>query len=494
MATAKQGKSPSPAAPTSALAALSLDTPAPAVPDDELEAFRREWRAEVSKKREVEVDAGGVLWKGTEREGEEGKSKVVKEKGKGIVEEKGKSAEEVWPEPLRSPTSPRAMPTSPTKMVRPRSPVKIGTGTRDRARSDVKPPGPKSPTKAAFMASSPTKSTAPIASKRFPSSTPYTSPAAASRPAHPGPTSASIIARTDSPAPSESDSDTMPFPQRKRGGDAIALYTRAVEAEQAGKLSDALHLYRRAFRADDNVDRLYALNVRKADAERARLAPAPTTKVDGEGEVMTEGPSPADIVDPQAPELPEYKFTREVQVRPDYEREVGRVSRLTALLERRVGVIDNDEPKPISPSSKALDSEKQDPDPAASFRPSDPALPLPLSLLPAELLDRILSYLDVIGIERFASTCWRARLLTAQCGLWKRLAEKIYAPPMVPEASMAKVLARKHRDEWRTTLVEEERLRMDGAYIAVCHYVRPGAGEQWVTITHMSELRVGGRV
>lgn len=32
-------------------------------------------------------------------------------------------------------------------------------------------------------------------------------------------------------------------------------------------------------------------------------------------------------------------------------------------------------------------------------------------------------------------------------------------------------LGRKYGAEWRTVLVEEERVRMDGCYIAVCHYM-----------------------
>ncbi|CAD6572904.1 MAG: hypothetical protein TREMPRED_000685, partial [Tremellales sp. Tagirdzhanova-0007] len=61
----------------------------------------------------------------------------------------------------------------------------------------------------------------------------------------------------------------------------------------------------------------------------------------------------------------------------------------------------------------------------------------------------------------------------------------VEGPAMVPESSSIGDLAEKHRGEWRTTLIEEDRIRMDGCYISVCHYVRPGAGDQWVAITHM---------
>ncbi len=44
------------------------------------------------------------------------------------------------------------------------------------------------------------------------------------------------------------------------------------------------------------------------------------------------------------------------------------------------------------------------------------------------------------------------------------------------------MLAHRHGLDWRTTLIEEPRVRYDGVYIAVCHYVwvRTGAGARWV--------------
>ncbi|GMK57875.1 hypothetical protein CspeluHIS016_0407090 [Cutaneotrichosporon spelunceum] len=405
------------------MATLSLNDSG--VVNDELEAFRRAWRAEVEAKKEVEVDVGGVKWKGTE----EGK---VTDKGKRSSGEyknpkANANGDDEWPEP-----------GAPVKAVRSRSPVKAPLSPVKS--TSTSPKTMRSPTKAQFPS--------PTAPKQLP-----VSQAQATR--------ATIVEAEPDESGSESGTDSpMPFPQRRRTGDAVGLYTRAVEAEQEGRLSDALHLYRRAFRADENVDRLYALNVRKAAA-------AP--QIQGEKEEVT--PTPVDIVDPSVPDESEYTFTREVQVRPDYEREGGRVSPLTALLEARVG-------DPESFPDEAGD-------PAMSFRAADAALPLPISKLPSELLDRILLFLDVGAQERFGASCWRARLLTAHGAAWKRLAEQIYLPPMVESVAVGRGLARRHRDEWRTTIVEEERLRMDGAYISVCHYIRPGAGEQWVTITHM---------
>lgn len=39
---------------------------------------------------------------------------------------------------------------------------------------------------------------------------------------------------------------------------------------------------------------------------------------------------------------------------------------------------------------------------------------------------------------------------------------------------------------WRSVFLEEPRLRYDGVYISVCHYVRPGQSDlAWVNITHL---------
>src|SRR6267154_5766860 len=58
--------------------------------------------------------------------------------------------------------------------------------------------------------------------------------------------------------------------------DALEVYSRAVKHEQAGELDDALRLYRQAFRADSNVDRLYHLREQKAARTLEAIAPTAT--------------------------------------------------------------------------------------------------------------------------------------------------------------------------------------------------------------------------
>jgi F-box protein 9 len=215
---------------------------------------------------------------------------------------------------------------------------------------------------------------------------------------------------------------------------ALQLYTEAVEHEQAGKLNEALILYRKAFKFDgtfihgtadpDNVDRLYA--------RKAPPVAAPTIQ-------------------------PEYTFQRTIQTLPDYT-PTGQSS-LSVLLAERSDL---------------------------AFIPFEDR-PIPIASLPLELLEPILYRLDVRSIERFAQTCWQARALTAKSLVWRRIVQRIYSAFMPGWGQ----LADRHAGEWRTALIEEPRLRFDGCYISVCHYIRPGAGDEWVAITHMSKYGAG---
>jgi F-box protein 9 len=104
--------------------------------------------------------------------------------------------------------------------------------------------------------------------------------------------------------------------------------------------------------------------------------------------------------------------------------------------------------------------------------PADEDLPCPISILPRELLEGVISHLDVGSVESFGSTCWYARYITAHSETWRVRAERIYGRPALnPEERSMKDLGQKYGGEWRTVLVEEERVRMDGCYIAVCHYM-----------------------
>lgn len=392
-------------------------TPAPgAVPDDELERFRREWKEEVAAKRPGVVDVGPVKWATAPAAEDEARADKGKKKDTTLVSS-------VLPDPPAQPV--------------PKSPVKLSRVISSEQRS---------PERERRAAVSPKKVTGIGLPARLAGQGLETTPAA-----------------------SES-AGTIPFraPRVRRNPlGAVEVYTQAVEAEQQGRLNDALKLYRQAFKMDDNVDRAYQRQARaKAEAEAHTAAAA-----------EEEGATSADIVDPRGPSEQEYEFTRHIQLEADYARPLAPTSRLTALIDKYAAA------KAVNPAT----GEEWEHSRFEEFAPQDLELPLPIANLPAEILDRIFRHLDVGAVERFGSTCWRARLLTGHSSLWHYLVKAVYKPPMLRDVTVPQ-LVHKHRGEWRSVFVEEERLRMDGVYIAVCHYIRPGAGEEWVAITHMSEL------
>lgn len=197
----------------------------------------------------------------------------------------------------------------------------------------------------------------------------------------------------------------------------------------------------------DNVDRVYQRSLPKHVAE----------------EEETATPTSTDIVSAAVPVEEPYSFQRHLQFQPDYQKTQRRRSPLSTLLDK---------------SSVPLDE--------AAFVPLDEEKPLPLASLPPELFEPIFNHLDVCSLERFGTTCWRARFLTSRADIWKKRVQTIYRWPMVTtQETTPQDLVQRHDGEWRTTFIEEDRVRMDGCYISVCHYVRPGSGDEWVAVTHM---------
>lgn len=205
-------------------------TSAKSLEDDELERFRREWRSEVLAKR----GKGGEV--------------VPGKKANGVQEDIGSE------QGLGNGTDKATM-TIPTIE---RSPIR-GAQRLENGRSDA---GPSTTSKL-----SPTKahrSLSPVTSR--PSATPHEplrSPQQTANPLRSPPVYHKPHTKPTQPRPypqPQSSQDHVPVqsPARaaraahtqKRGETAVQLYARAVENEQAGKLNDALMLYRRAFKLD----------------------------------------------------------------------------------------------------------------------------------------------------------------------------------------------------------------------------------------------------
>ena len=51
------------------------------------------------------------------------------------------------------------------------------------------------------------------------------------------------------------------------------------------------------------------------------------------------------------------------------------------------------------------------------------------------------------------------------------LCQQLYQPPILPPEIPVQSLVKRHGMDYRTTFLEERRVRYDGVYISVCHYM-----------------------
>lgn len=109
--------------------------------------------------------------------------------------------------------------------------------------------------------------------------------------------------------------------------------------------------------------------------------------------------------------------------------------------------------------------------PDVDFIPEDDTEPVSLALLPDELLVHVFKFLDVASVERFASISRKARILSLDSDVWRYFVRSTYAPPQIQSDETIEDLAIDYLHDYRRFFVEQPRLRLDGVYIAVCHYV-----------------------
>ncbi|KAI0289454.1 hypothetical protein BC826DRAFT_1092769 [Russula brevipes] len=233
--------------------------------------------------------------------------------------------------------------------------------------------------------------------------------------------------------------------------DALEAYTRAIKHEQVGELDDALRLYRQAFRMDSNVDRAYHhQNALAATPLEKRMENNVAVLVDSGSETV-------------APVVAHARPLLSVNSHPDRQ--------VAGLL---AGIV-VDFPTPLA------------------FEPEDERVPLPLQRLPDELILYILSYLGYVAIECFARVSRKARMITLDATIWRSFVESTYRPPQISPDEVLDDIVEKHSSDYRRVYIERPRVRLDGVYIAVCHYIRPGMSENaWVnvgTFIHTSSFR-----
>ncbi|GBE86403.1 hypothetical protein BKA93DRAFT_803577 [Sparassis latifolia] len=239
---------------------------------------------------------------------------------------------------------------------------------------------------------------------------------------------------------------------------AVEVYRRAVHCEQQSNLDEALVLYRTAFRMEPNVDKAY-----------------------GQVELIAAAHS---ISSSHAYTGPPHKRHQKTASSSG-----GGVHEIT----RGVGEVDlRPAPVPVVHTgactvvSGTLASVVASWPRNLAFEPEDEREALPFRSLPDELLVHILQYLDTAALERFAAVNRKARVLSLDVAIWREFVHAVYKPPQIAEDEDLATLLEKYTPDYRRLYVEQPRVRLDGVYIAVCHYIRAGLSENaWVNVSHL---------
>ncbi|KAI9456950.1 hypothetical protein HD554DRAFT_2144238 [Boletus coccyginus] len=226
-------------------------------------------------------------------------------------------------------------------------------------------------------------------------------------------------------------------------GRAVEIYRSAVQHEQESDLDEALRLYRHAFRLNPDVDRVYF-------KEEQRLQQLGRTII-SLGHKKTASASRGEGTE-------------------------GKEGRTMWPAEGKESVYMN------GILSKVLECFPE----VLTFEPEDDREGVPINMIPQELLLSILRNLDTMTLERFATVSRKARILSLDPSIWRDFVYLAYKPPQIPEAVTVETIVDGYDSNYRQTYIEHPRLRLDGVYIAVCHYVRRGLGENaWVNVSHL---------
>lgn len=180
---------------------------------------------------------------------------------------------------------------------------------------------------------------------------------------------------------------------------AVEAYAKAVEHENSGQLNEALHLYRKAFKLDDRVEKAY--NTAVVKEEERSLAVVEDSQVVDPTLPVTAAPPP----------LEPYVFRTHTQLAPDYHSPARTPVRTYADGEG-VHTEWND------PLTRIINNFEEDLY-TIDFVPEEEKWPVLLATLPDEVIENVIFFLDVQSLERFALTCKKARLLTRTAPVWR---------------------------------------------------------------------------
>lgn len=234
---------------------------------------------------------------------------------------------------------------------------------------------------------------------------------------------------------------------------AIDVYRKAVAAEQKGQLDEAVTLYRIAFRKDPHVDKVYfTLEAQLRAQHIGGTAPsnAPLPPPNAGVESLEEGLRSLAIKDASV--------SRQVKSLKDHGIVTGSL----------VSILDT---WPID----------------LHFEKEDEKEPIPVASLPDEILVHMLIFLDVQSLERFSAVNRKARIVTLDSHVWRQIVQDTYQPPQIIDGvDLEQDLLPSYLGDYRRLFVEHPRVRLDGVYIAVCHYIRRGLSEYaWVNVSHL---------
>ncbi|KAL0576269.1 hypothetical protein V5O48_005713 [Marasmius crinis-equi] len=253
---------------------------------------------------------------------------------------------------------------------------------------------------------------------------------------------------------------------------AVAIYRQAVLQEQKGDLDEALSLYRQAFRREPNVDKLYH------QEERLGAFLAGQTQIQkGTQEAITSSGKKKDTIDPLAVEL----LSENVKHTLAFQEKTAEAAEKAHHRRRSSGGTSN--------TSRLASILKEFPEQLV-FEPEDEKEPVHLNLLPDEMVVQVIKNLDPASIERFAAVNRKARLVSLDSTIWRELVDSTYKPPQIPQEDVLHELYDQYLFDYRRLYIEHPRVRLDGVYIAVCHYVRQGLHENsWVNLSHFITYR-----
>lgn len=223
----------------------------------------------------------------------------------------------------------------------------------------------------------------------------------------------------------------------KQSKSALDDYEDAVEKERSGFLSEALILYRQAFKKDDGVDHLY---------RQRYFPPQQSSRSRGEENGMTARATEAAI-----------RFPLQVSSHGHNDDTVESLSKLLDRLEI------------------ACEVEEQ---------------PSPICRVPEEILEVMLMhsavYYDMRAFINFTFTCKKLYVLGHSSRLiWRSVCIPAYREMAYSQPPEESDVVQEWHGKWRTMYIERPRIRFHGVYISSCWYCRPGAADSWNTPIHM---------